>query len=136
MGSNKKTNSVSSYWFWVVAIIAVAIFFFYVDFSSLGVNQAKLVIKFDGNNSREFSGQVYDGMTVIQAIEAASRGDDFKMSYFIDRSNGVKLAFIGASINGFNNKNWHFYLNKKQIPTDQVDEVKVGRGDLIEAVFE
>lgn len=133
---SKDFNLYKNYWFWVAVIITVSILFFYVDFSKITPMDARLTVRFDDKNVKTFEGAVIQDMTILEALEAASRGDGFKINYFIDQRGDVNLASIGATSNGLNGKNWHFYLNKESIETKQIGKIKIGRGDLIEAVFE
>lgn len=133
---NKDFNLYKNYWFWILVIIVVSIFFFYIDFSKIVPMDARLTVKFDDKSAKIFEGSVIQDMTILEAMEAASRGDNFRINYFIDKQGDVNLASIGAIANGSNGKNWHFYLNKKLIETKQIDKIKIGRGDLIEVVFE
>jgi hypothetical protein len=133
---SKDFNLYKSYWFWVAVIVVVPIFFFYLDFSRVMPVDARLIVKFNDNVTKTFEGSVIQDMTVLEAAEAASRGDNLKFNYFIDKQDNVNVASIGTTANGFNGKSWHFYLNKKLIETRQIDKVKIKRGDLIEVVFE
>ncbi len=126
-----------NYWFWVVLILVVGISFFYVTFklpaSNLG-DSARLTIKFGDGQTRAFEGAVEKDMTVLQALNSASRGGGFDLRYFLDKSGDVNLASIDGAING--PKNWHFYLNSELIKVRELDKVGIKKGDLIEARYE
>ncbi len=126
-----------NYWFWVVLILVVGISFFYITFNLPASNSgdsAQLTIKFGDGQTRAFEGAVEKDMTVLQALNSASRGGSFDLRYFLDKSGDVNLASIDGAMNG--PKNWHFYLNGELIKTEGLDKVKINKGDLIEARYE
>ena len=126
-----------NYWFWVVLILVVGVSFFYITFNlpaSNGGDSARLTIKFGDGQTRVFEGAIEKDMTVLRALNSASRGGGFDVRYSLDKNGGVNLASIGNAING--PKNWHFYLNGELIKTGELDKVRINKGDLIEARYE
>ena len=126
-----------NYWFWVVVVLGVGVSFFYITFNlpvSNSGDSARLVIKFNANDTRTFEGSVVKDMTALQALLSASRGGGFDVRYSLDKDGSVNLASIGKSFNGA--KNWHFYLNGGLIKAGELDKVKIKKGDLIEAKYE
>lgn len=126
-----------NYWFWVVVILVVGVSFFYITFNlpaSNGGDSARLTIKFDANDTRAFEGPVIKDMTILQALNSASRGGDLDIRYSLGKDGSVNLASIGGSFNGA--KSWHFYLNGELIKTGELDKVRIKKGDLIEARYE
>ena len=126
-----------NYWFWVVLILVVGISFFYIAFNlpvSDSGDSARLIINFDTNNGRTFEGPIIKNMTALQALLAASRGNDFDVRYSLDKDGNVNLASIGDSFNGA--KSWHFYLNGELLTAGELDKTRIKKGDLIEARYE
>jgi len=126
-----------NYWFWVVAVLVVGISFFYIAFSLPASNSgdsARVTIRFNSAKVRAFEGSVEGNMTVLQALLSASRGGGFDIRYFLGKSGDVNLASIGEAANG--QKNWHFYLNGNPVKTEEIDRVKIKKGDSIEARYE
>lgn len=126
-----------NYWFWVVAVLVVGVSFFYISFNlpaSRSGDSARLTIKFDTKNARTFEGPVVKNMTVLQALNSASRGGGFDVRYSLDKNGGVNLASIGTSFNGA--KSWHFYINGKLLQAEELDKARIKNGDVIEARYE
>lgn len=125
-----------NYWFWVVAVLVVGVSFFYITFNlpaSDGGDSARLTIKFDGK-TRAFEGPVEGSTTVLRALIYASFGGNFDIKYSLDKNGSVSLASIGDAVNG--PKNWRFYLNGELIRAEELDKIRVKKGDLIEARYE
>lgn len=99
---------------------------------SAGNGEASLIVNF-GNEKRMFVGEVIDGMTAMDALDASSRGDIF--SDFIYTIDGKNKAI--ASIDGFSNdgKNWTAYVNGVR-EDGSLDEIILHDGDKIELKFE
>ncbi len=126
-----------NYWFWVVLILVIGISFFYVTFNlpvSNPGDSARLTIKFGDGQTRAFEGAVEKDMTVLQALNSASRGGGFDVRYSLGKDGSVNLASIDSLFNGA--KSWHFYLNGGLIEAGELDKVRIKKGDLIEARYE
>jgi hypothetical protein len=122
-----------NYWFWVAVILAVGVFFFYVPVP--GSNKpARLTIKFEEGKVRAFEGPVEGDMTILKALLSASRGGGFDVRYYLDEDGNINLLSIDQSVNG--PKKWSFYLNGGSVRTEDIDKVKIKKGDLIEAIYE
>lgn len=120
----------------IAAVLIVGAAFFYLKFNlSLSSAGAQLIINFENGQGRKFAGAVVADMTILEALHASSRGDSFELRYSLQKDGTVALARIGDAIN-FGERNWHFYLNKKQINTADIGKIKIEAGDFIEAKYE
>ncbi|MBI2063840.1 MAG: hypothetical protein HYT65_02510 [Candidatus Yanofskybacteria bacterium] len=120
----------------VVAVLVLGAVFFYLKFNMPETNaEAQLVINFENGERKQFEGPVIGDMTILEALHASSRGDDFELRYSIQKDGVVVLAKIGDAIN-FGNQSWHFYLNGESVNTGDINKIKIKTGDLIEVKYE
>ena len=124
---------VKNYWFWVVVILIVGAFFFYLPVPGSD-KPARLTIRFDDGKVRAFEGPVEKNMTVLQALISASYGGGFDLRYSLNEDGSINLASINSTING--PKKWHLYLNGELIGAEEMNRVKIKKGDSIEARYE
>ena len=128
-----------NYWFWVVAVLVSGIFLFYLKLDlpsgNLTGSNGVLVINYADGHARKFVGPVEDNMTVLQALNSASAGGNFTLRYSLNKNGDVVLAALDGLAN-VGMKSWHFYLNQKLTPTQDIGRTKVRTGDVIEVKYE
>lgn len=133
-------NILKNRYFWgvVVAVLAVIILN-YVRFNTgsdqTGNGQASLIIFFDRDHQRMFEGDVKEGMSVLQVLEASSKAGNFALRYSIENSGEVNLYSIDGKVNEIGGK-WLFFLNGKRLDTESINHQSVGKNDKIEARYE
>ncbi len=130
-------------WFWVVVILLTGIFFFYLRFNAaspsnrpsvwplggIPPNYARIVIGFENGAGRVFEGAVSSKTTLLEALYSASSAGGLNFRYSIDKNGRFSLLVLDHIIPA--GKEWHFYLNGKEIKTAEINNTTVKPGDLI-----
>ena len=89
-----------------------------------------------GTERRAFEGEVFSGMSVLDALLAASRGGNFEIRYAL-LNDATDIMGIGGLIeDGLDAKRWHFYLNDEVIEASEIHKIKLESGDKISVKFE
>lgn len=85
--------------------------------------KARLIIEFQDGSRRRFNGPIDEGMTVRDALEAASASQQYGGFSLALSDNGIEE--IGGVKN--NSHEWHYYVNGKLMSVSPwVEEVKPG----------
>lgn len=124
--------------FWLIVIVLIYGFYsgLFGDWFNYGDNSlesARIEVDY-GSKKRAFEGGVIPDMSILDALLAAGRAGDFEIRYALlnDRTDVMKIEdFTEDGLDG----QWHFYLNKKEIPADQIHKIKIKSGDKILAEF-
>ena len=129
-------KNLKNYWLWVAVIIIGGVFIFYFSFDLPGAaTQASMMIYFENGETRKFEGPVEPGMTILEALNSSSLGGAFEVRYFLGRGGKVNLFSINNLANG-TGKNWQFYLNGRPVNIGEINNIKIKKGDSIEARYE
>lgn len=121
----------------VVLVVAVGVsVFVFEKFSSKfpgltisGSKEATLFIDFD-NMKRRFQGEVADGMTVLDAVNASVAAGEIKITYSVDGDNNTKVM----EINNHSTeevKQFSFYINSKRLGQSDLNKTYIKPGDEI-----
>lgn len=99
------------------------------DFSSrLAGNEATLTF-FLGNDKRTFRGEVFDKMTILDALVASTQAGKIKVLYTLDSNNDTYIE----EINGYQSiSNTQIYLNSQKIDAQDLNKITIKPGDTIE----
>jgi len=105
------------------------------EFVTADASTATLVISFDKDKQRTFSGPIMEKMTVLDALLAATYGsDNIKINYYIDPQNNVNLSSINGYIS-LNGHGWNFYVNSELVNTKDINKIYVKSNDLLKAEY-
>ncbi|MEX2090988.1 MAG: hypothetical protein WD989_02595 [Candidatus Paceibacterota bacterium] len=96
---------------------------------------ATLAINFETEN-RLFEGEVYDGMTVLDALNIAMGVGKIKLNYVLDDENQTWFMEIDGHINGLVNKHFTFYINEKLADSRDMNRTKLKPGDSVVIKYE
>lgn len=114
----------------IIVLLTVAFVF------KLSVNQLKqdgmsglatLAVNLDLEN-RLFEGEVYDGMTVLDALNIAMSVGKIKLNYVLDDKNQTVVMEIDGHINNIEGKLFSFYLNNKKIDSQDLNKIRLKAG--------
>ena len=98
--------------------------------------EATLFLAFENDGKgRMFTGEVVDGMTILDALIVSSEAGQIKFAYHIDQNN--KLIIDG--IDGYtpaSDKEAVFYLNRVRFGAEYIGKVAIRAGDSIEVRLE
>lgn len=97
--------------------------------------QASLLINFE-NKQRLFEGTVVSGMTMLDALGAATTAGQIKLKYAISANNEVQITEINDHINHTANKTFNFYLNGDKVDSKNINQIPIQNGDKVEIRFE
>ena len=109
-------------YFLIVAVLAAAGLVLNLIFSK---PTASLLLDYGNGEVRKFNGEVIEYMTVLDALVAASNGDDFKIEYPRDN-----LDLRSILIDGKNKV--EIKLNGNAVPVSMISRTMIGHEDLIE----
>ncbi len=124
----------------LVTILVVAVIFIDQTFrqdtvSTSDPTQASLSINFE-SKQRLFEGTVTSGMTILDALSAATTAGQIKLKYNINRDNTVEITEINDHINHTADKTFNFYLNGNKVDAKNINQIPIQSGDKIEIRFE
>ena len=124
-----------------VAIIAGAIFIFdrfYGEepsvFQKVSKSEAALFIDFD-DMKKVFAGEVVDGMTVLDALNASVTAGKIELTYHVDKSNTTRVTEINDHTAN-SEKQFTFYINSRKLDPGELNKTKIKRGDKITVKIE
>ena len=128
---------------WLVAIILIYGFysglfgdlFYRQSGKEAFLKTARIEIDY-GDERRAFEGEIFSGMSVLDALLAASRGGSFEIRYALLDDNTDIMRIGGLTEDGLSGKIWRFYLNGKEIKAAGIHKTKVKSGDKISIKFE
>ena len=118
----------------LLVIVILIVWFFHWSFIEDNTNRenllgtASLLIDTKGDQ-RLFSGEVDEGMTMIDALTTSSKAGDFKFVYLVSATGDVTIS----DINGFSTEDTDvtFFLNDQQIPAVDLGREFLSGGDEI-----
>ena len=123
----------------VVLLILATVFKITVDnlkdAGNSGSNLATLAVNFD-NLKRSFEGEVAEDMTVLDALNMAMAVGKIKLNYALDEKNQVRVMEINDHLNKVGNKHFAFFLNDKQISSENLNKTKIKPGDSVVIRYE
>lgn len=124
--------------FWIGLILLLVL----VWVSKFGISRinnresaATMIINFGNGKERAFKGEPTPRMTILDALHASSSVGDIRVGYYLSNDNIVTLGAINDEVNNTDNRTWHFYLNKSEVKSGDINRVFVNKGDVIEAKF-
>jgi len=119
-----------------VVVVASAIFVFdrfyskeHSAFKNVSKNEAALFIDFD-NMKKVFAGEVIDGMTVLDALNAAVAVGQIKLIYYVDSGNNTKITEINDHVAN-EDVQFTFYVNSRKVNSNELNKTHVKQGDKI-----
>lgn len=120
----------------IVIILVMTVIFIDQTFrqdtvSTTSPTQASLLINFE-NKQRLFEGIVVSGMTMLDALSAATTAGQIKLKYSINEDNAVEITEINDHINHTADKVFNFYLNGNKVDADNINQIPIQNGDKIE----
>ncbi len=92
-------------------------------------NKATLLVDFE-DTQRMFTGEVVEGMTILDALNASVAAGRTALVYTVDSSNNVTVTKINDHT-AVKDKNFSFYLNDEKIATEDINRTGVRVGDKI-----
>jgi len=123
----------------IVALLILALAF------KISVNQLKqggeqeelatLAVNFE-TGKRLFEGEVYDGMTILDALNVAMSVGEIKLNYVLDDKNQTQIMELDGQINNIDGKYFSFYLNNQKVDSQNLNKVRLKAGDRIEILFQ
>jgi len=122
----------------IILVIVVASAIFVFDrfygkessvFKNVSKNEAALFIDFD-NLQKVFAGEVVDGMTILDALNASAVAGQIKFVYYVDSDNNTKITEINDhAANG--DAQFIFYINSRKLDPSELNKTQVKAGDKI-----
>ncbi len=100
-----------------------------------GERLATLAVNFE-TEKRFFEGEVYDGMTILDALNMAVSVGQIKLNYVLDDKNQTQIMELGGHTNNIEGKNFSFYLNNQKVDSQNLNKVRLKAGDRIEILFQ
>ncbi len=98
-------------------------------FKNVPKNEAALFIDL-GNVERVFTGEVVDGMTLLDALNTSVAAGQIKLTYYVDSSNNTKINEINDhTLSG--NTQFTFYLNSRKLDPSNLNKTQIKPGDKI-----
>lgn len=82
-----------------------------------------------GFENRLFEGGVYDGMTVLDALNMAMSVGKIKLNYVLDNNNQTRVMEIDGHVDRTEDKYFVFYLNNKKIDSMDLNKIHLKTGD-------
>ena len=108
---------------------------FFGGFSDLKTGEATLILALDDNGQkRMFQGAVVDKMTILDVLKASSEAGQISLEFSID-SEQVKIN----KFNGYlpaEDKKLVFYLNGSKTEEEEIHNVMIEPGDMVEVKLE
>lgn len=92
-------------------------------------NGAALFIDFD-NMQRMFTGEIVNGMTVLDALNASVAAGQINLRYYVDERNNTRVAEINDH-NTDGKTQFTFYINAKKIDASELNKTHIQPGDKI-----
>jgi len=98
-------------------------------FKNVSKNEAALFIDFD-NMQKVFAGEVIDGMTVLDALNASVVAGQIKLTYYVDIDNNTKVTEINNHA-AHGDAQFTFYINSQKLAPGELNKTQVKAGDKI-----
>ena len=136
MNSKKFQNTLfnSTFIAWAILIIAVVIVIFVFKNAGLPAgnrsgNEATLFIDF-GDMKRQFTGEVAESMTVLDALNAVAAAGQIKLVYYVDSDNNTRVTEI-SGYTADENLQFNFYVNSQKLDPGELNRTNIKPGDKI-----
>ena len=136
MNSKKFQNTLfnSTFIAWAILIIAVVIVIFVFKNAGLPAgnrsgNEATLFIDF-GDMKRQFTGEVAESMTVLDALNAVAAAGQIKLVYYVDSDNNTRITEI-SGYTADENIQFNFYVNSQKLDPGELNRTNIKPGDKI-----
>jgi hypothetical protein len=99
--------------------------------------EATLILAFENEGKgRMFTGEVVDGMTILEALIASSEAGQIELKYSLDPNNGAKITGLNGYYSDSSGKNMVINLNENRISEREIYKVVIKPGDKIEIQLE
>lgn len=92
-------------------------------------NESALSIDFN-DMQRMFTGEVIDGMTVLDTLNVALAAGKIKLTYYVDSNNNTKVKEINDH-EADGDAQFSFYVNSHKIDSSKLNKIQVHTGDKI-----
>ena len=117
----------------VLASLIVLGFIFngsFFGFNLGGYGLAHLEINI-GNHRRAFEGEIVEGMTVLEAVQASALAGNIIFKYKMDKNNELIVASLDGYDYDGSGKPLNFYINGNKIDPKKIHSTLIGDGDTI-----
>ena len=84
-----------------------------------------------GNNRRAFEGEIVDGMTVLEAVQASALAGNIAFKYKMDKNNELIVVSLDGYDYDGSGKPLNFYINDSKIDPKKIHSTLIGDGDVI-----
>ena len=98
-------------------------------FKNVPKNEAAVLIDFD-NMRKVFAGEVIDGMTVLDALNASVAAGKIALTYYVDADNNTKIAKINDH-EANDGERFIFYINSEKVDPGELNKTQIKSGDKI-----
>ncbi len=96
---------------------------------------ATLVINFE-TEKRSFEGEVFQDMTILDALNMALSVGKIELNFSIDESGDVSVTQIDGYTTKTSSEHFIFYLNSHEIAVKDINKKELHDGDTIEIRFQ
>lgn len=122
----------------VVAFSFLVLLFLYLSFNGPTLSQknmASLFLALD-DQTRMFEGEVIEGMTILDALNASVRAGEIKLRYAVNGKNETNIMELNGYLNHFPNERLAIYLNAQAVNFRDINKIIIKAGDKIKITFE
>ncbi len=112
----------------LLIILMLLVTYFNVD---TGAGEASLLIDF-GDKQRMFTGEVLDGMTILDALNASVVAGQIPMEFTVDTDGAVRIILLDGRRDITDDGHLVVLLNDQEIRPSGINSVRVQSGDKIE----
>ena len=96
--------------------------------------EAALLVDFD-NMRRMFAGEVVEGMTVLDALNASVAAGQIKLKYDVDDGNDTKISEIDDhTVNS--DTQFTFRINSRELDSSELNKTQIQPGDKVTITLE
>ena len=95
----------------------------------LAENEAALFIDFD-NMKRVFTGEVAEGMTILDTLNASVAAGKIELTYNVDGGNNTKITEINDH-RANEDSQFTFYVNSRKLDPSELNKTHIQPGDKI-----
>lgn len=108
-----------------------------VFFNPFGTKEATLLLAFENNGQgRMFTGEVVNGMTILDSLLVSSEAGQIKLIYHLDQNGKLIIEELDGYTAGASDKKLAFYLNGVKMATEEINRATISPGDKIEVRIE
>src|SRR3989338_10975575 len=132
LSARRTSNGISTVTAQIVFVVVIASVLFVFGrfygrepsvFKNVPKNEAAVFIDF--NNMRKvFAGEVIDGMTVLDALNASVAAGKIELTYYVDANNNTKVAEINDH-KANDGERFIFYFNSKKIDPGEINKTRI-----------